>query len=105
MLGTVDYLAPELLRGSSASPLSDIYALGCVIYEALAGRAPFGGKSVFEVGMAVLDAVPPDPCAGRSDAPAHLSSTVLLALAKDPAARPQTAIAYANLLTVAVRST
>ncbi len=105
VLGTVQYLAPELLRGQVASALSDIYALGCVVYEALAGQTPFGGKSVFEVGMAVLDDAPPDPCSDRGDAPPRLASTVLLALAKDPAARPRTATAYANLLTLAARST
>ena len=105
VLGTLDYAAPEVLRGEPAGPLSDIYALGCVVYESLSGNAPFRGNSMFELGMAVLADTPPDPCAHRGDAPQQLSSTVLLALAKDPAARPQTAIAYANLLTVSARST
>ena len=64
MLGTLDYIAPEMLRGSEPGPSADLYALGCVVYECLAGTPPFGGRSMFEVGMAHLGDVPADPCAG-----------------------------------------
>jgi serine/threonine protein kinase len=104
MLGTLDYIAPEMLRGSEPGPGADLYALGCVVYECLAGTPPFGGRSMFEVGMAHLGDVPPDPCAGRDDAPAELSASVLAALAKHPADRPPTATAYAEMLIAAARS-
>ena len=104
IVGTLDYLAPERIRGHAADPKSDIYALGCVVFEAVAGTPPFAGASLLELGTQVLTDAPPDPCAGRPDAPPHLSETILLALAKDPAARPPTAVAYANMLTVCMRS-
>jgi eukaryotic-like serine/threonine-protein kinase len=101
IVGTVDYLAPERIRGEPATAASDIYALGCVVYEGLAGAPPFDGSSLMELGWAILERKPPDPCAERDDAPPHLSAAALLALAKDPAARPQTARAYTRLLTMA----
>lgn len=101
VMGTLDYLAPELIRGEPASPKSDIYALACVVFEALCGQPPFGGKSIFQVGMAVLEDEPPDPCADRSDAPPELTPMVKKGLAKDPDARPPTATAFANLLRMA----
>lgn len=95
VLGTVDYLAPEVIRGKGARPASDIYGLGCVVFACLAGRPPFVSSSPFEVTVAHLGEEPPDPCAGRDDAPAGLSAAVLEALAKEPSARPASARAYA----------
>ena len=43
MLGTLDYIAPEMLRGDEPGPSADLYALGCVVFECLAGTPPFGG--------------------------------------------------------------
>lgn len=104
VVGSIDYLAPERIRGAPADAASDIYALGCVVYEALAGKPPFAGRSLFEVAGAILSDEPPDPCAGRARVPSQLSAAVLMALAKDPGRRPPTATAFANLLTVATRS-
>jgi serine/threonine protein kinase len=101
VLGTLDYLAPELIRGEQATPASDIYALGCVVYECVAGKTPFGHKSVFEVGVAHLGEEPPDPGAERTDWSPELSWAVVQALEKEPAARPPTATAYATMLRVA----
>ncbi len=104
MLGTLDYIAPELLRGSEPGPSADLYALGCVVFECLAGTPPFGGRSMFEVGMAHLGDQPADPCAERDDGSPELSRLVLSALAKQPEQRPPTATAYAQLLIAAARS-
>jgi serine/threonine protein kinase len=101
VLGTLDYLAPELIRGEPATPLSDLYALGCVLYEGLAGAPPFAGRGVLRVGMAHLQEEPGDPAAGRDDVPAALSWTVRQALAKDPARRPTGAAALARMLRLA----
>ena len=101
VMGTLDYLAPELIRGKPATPATDIYALGCVAFECVAGRAPFADKSAFQVGLAHLDEAPPDPCAERPDLPPHFSAAILAALEKDPEQRPETAGAYANLLRAA----
>jgi serine/threonine-protein kinase len=98
VLGTLDYLAPELLRGGEATPASDLYALGCVAFECVASRPPFGDASMFELAGAHLSKEPPDPFADRSDGNPSLSWAIQQALAKDPAARPPTATAYANLV-------
>lgn len=103
LVGTLDYLAPELIKGQEASPASDLYALGCVVYECVAGQPPFGGKGVLEIGMAHLDQEPPDPVESRPDLPSGLTWALRQALAKDPSDRPPTAAAYANMLTVAAR--
>jgi serine/threonine-protein kinase len=102
LLGTMDYLAPEVLRGGEPGPASDVYALGCVVFECLAGLPPFGHRELAEVGTAHLEAEPPDPCAGRAEAAPQVSQTVLLALAKAPEARPPTATAFARMLTVSL---
>ena len=98
VLGTLDYLAPELVRGGDATPASDIYALGCVAFECVAGRPPFADRSLFGVGTAHLEDEPPEP-----PAPPEVSRALVLALAKDPAARPPTATMYAHLLRAAAR--
>jgi len=96
VMGTLDYLAPELIRGDPATRLTDVYALGCVAFECVAGRAPFAEKSLFEVGLAHLEEQPPDPCADRPELPSGFSAALLAALAKDPAQRPASAGALAD---------
>jgi serine/threonine-protein kinase len=98
-VSTPQYLAPELIDASAdASPASDVYALGCVVYECLGGRPPFTGGTL-EVAMAHLSDEP-GPLEGVPDA---LSEAILLALAKDPAARPRTPVMYARLLQASAR--
>ena len=100
-MGTLDYLAPEVLRGSDATGASDIYALGCVTFECTSGRAPFADTSMFDLAIAHLNLEPPDPCANRPDAPEGLSWAILQELAKEPHKRPPTATAYAHLISFA----
>jgi serine/threonine protein kinase len=100
VLGTLDYIAPELIRGEEPSPASDLYGLGCVLFEGLTGAPPFGGRSFFEVGMGHLEDQPPDPRARRPELPRAVAETVLAALAKDPGERPPTASAFARELAV-----
>jgi serine/threonine protein kinase len=104
VVGTLDYLAPELIKGQPATPATDLYALGCLVYECVAGWPPFAGKGVLEIGMAHLDDEPPDPVADRPDLPMGLGWAIKQALAKEPVDRPPTAKAYANMLSVAGRS-
>jgi serine/threonine protein kinase len=99
VLGTLDYLAPELVRGGEATPACDIYALGCVAFECLAGKPPFADRSLFGVGTAHLEDEPPDP-----PAPPEVAWALLRALEKDPAARPPTATTYAHLVRAAMRA-
>jgi serine/threonine-protein kinase len=101
VLGTLDYMAPELIKGAPASASSDIYALACVVFECVVGRSPFGHKSVLQVGLAHMEEDPPDPSEARPEVPASLSWAILQGLAKDPAKRPQTATAYTNMLVMA----
>jgi serine/threonine protein kinase len=100
VVGTLGYLAPELIRGSAdASAASDIYALGCVAFEALAGRAPFVG-GMFEVGIGHLEHPAPDIHEIRPELPETVSEAISLALAKSPERRPRTATAFAVMLRV-----
>lgn len=103
VMGTLDYLAPELIRGEAAAPATDIYALGCVMYECVTGTPPFGGLSLFELGTAHLNEAPPDPSELQPELPSSVSWALLRALEKEPARRPPTATAYASLLNVAAR--
>jgi serine/threonine protein kinase len=98
VVGTIDYLAPELIRGQQAGRSSDLYALGCLLYECLAGTPPFAGRPYVETLLAHVRDEPRDLSEVRADLPESVSWTVLKALAKDPAQRPPTATAYARLL-------
>ena len=87
LLGTPLYLAPELIEGAEATPASDIYALGCVLYECLAGGPPFTGRSSAELGFAHLVEPPPDPRERRPELPADVALALLTALEKEPGRR------------------
>ena len=104
VMGTLDYMAPELLSGAEAGPASDIYALGCVIYECVTAAPPFADRRVFEVAVAHLEEQPPDPRERRPDLPADVAETVVAALAKAPSDRPRTGTAFAHLLRAAAGS-
>jgi serine/threonine protein kinase len=84
--GTPLYMAPEQWQGE-AEPASDVYALGCVLYELLAGRAPFAG-CFSDVMTAHLEREPEPLLARRPDVPAELAALVMAMLAKAPAQRP-----------------
>jgi serine/threonine-protein kinase len=95
VMGTAHYLAPELARGEVASPLSDVYALGIVAYECLAGRRPFEGTNQVAVATAQLQQAPPPL---PETVPADVREAVFGALAKRPEERPRSAQAFAVLL-------
>jgi serine/threonine-protein kinase len=98
VMGTLDYLAPELIKGRPAEPASDIYALGCTVFEAVTGRTPFADKTLFQVGLAHLEEPPPDPASLQSGLTPEFSAAVLTALAKEGSDRPKTASDYADKL-------
>jgi len=98
VMGTLDYLAPELVKGEPATPATDIYALGCTVYECVAGQPPFGDKEGIQVGLAHVAEPPPALSEFRADLSPDFEAAVLSALAKDPAERPQTALEYGNRL-------
>ncbi|MEA2220892.1 MAG: hypothetical protein QOJ35_3518 [Solirubrobacteraceae bacterium] len=101
ILGTLDYLAPERIRGEQASPASDIYGLGCVVYECVTGMPPFGSKGAMEAAFSHLEEQPADPSQKRKDLPRGFGAAVNAALEKDPNDRPHAAQAYADLLRAA----
>lgn len=88
VMGTVQYLSPEQASGHPASPTTDIYSLGIVAYEALAGRRPFTGESQVAIAMAQINETPPDLPVTVSEPVRNL---VYACIAKNPADRPQTA--------------
>jgi serine/threonine protein kinase len=98
VVGTVDYLAPELIRGEAPSHASDIYALGCLVYECLSGAPPFADKPFVEALLAHVRDEPTDLRDLLPDLPESVGSVALRALAKDPAQRPRTANEYARQL-------
>lgn len=96
--GTVDYISPEQAQGRQATPLSDIYSLGVVIYEMLTGRLPFTGDSALAVAMKHITETPIPPRQLNPQIPPGLEALVLQAMAKDPAQRPASALELANAL-------
>jgi serine/threonine protein kinase len=103
VMGTIDYIAPEILRGEPATPASDIYGLACTLYECARGEPVYAGVSRFQVGLAHLQEEPPDPGCEREDWSPALSEALLQGLEKDPADRPPSASAYASALEAAAR--
>src|SRR5918994_614504 len=96
VMGTVQYLSPEQASGHPASPTTDIYSLGIVAYEALAGRRPFTGESQVAIAMAQINETPPDLPVTVSEPVRNL---VYACIAKNPAERPQSAAHLARAAT------
>jgi eukaryotic-like serine/threonine-protein kinase len=88
LTGTIPYMAPELLEGKAASPRSDLWALGIVLYEMAAGHRPFSGKNFFQLSTAILKQ-PPPPLPQRI--PSGLRAVIHRCLEKEPARRYQRA--------------
>jgi formylglycine-generating enzyme required for sulfatase activity/predicted Ser/Thr protein kinase len=93
IVGTAAYMSPEQAQGQRVDARSDIFSLGAVLYEMLAGQRPFKGSSDVGVMTAILRDHPPPVCSVRAGVPAELEPILGRALAKDPAERYQTAAA------------
>lgn len=87
VVGTFQYMAPEVLQGSEAHARSDIFSFGCLLYEMITGRRAFEGKSQFSVLGAILDKEPDRISAVRPSSPPRLDETVWRCLAKNPEQR------------------
>jgi serine/threonine protein kinase len=101
-LGSLDYMAPEQIRGEPVTAASDVYALACVIYECLIGAPPFADRQGMRVLWAHLQDDPSNPCDRRADLPPAVGELILRALDKEPQNRPPTAGEFAQMLRDAV---
>jgi serine/threonine protein kinase len=91
VMGTVGYMSPEQVRGQPADSRSDIFALGCVLYEMLAGRRAFAGETAADTQAAILKEEPAALAGSGVAVPANLDHTVRRCLEKSPQARFQSA--------------
>jgi serine/threonine protein kinase len=84
VVGTAAYLAPEQVRGEEATPATDVYALGVVLYQFLTGRLPYEGSSLAELAVRQQNEKPLPPSTYDGDVPEPLGAAVLRALEGDP---------------------
>jgi len=105
IVGSPAYLSPERISRQETTPAGDIYALGCLVYECLAGRPPFSASSVFQLAVAHMTEDASSLTEMRRDVTPALDAAVRTAMAKDPARRPVTAVGYAGRLFAAVHAT
>ncbi len=87
VVGTAAYLAPEQARGDEATPSSDVYALGVVLYQFLCGRLPYEGASLAELAVRQQSEQPLHPSSYSEEVPQAVGDAVLVALASDPGER------------------
>jgi len=98
LMGTPNFMAPELFAGSSATPSSDVYALGVCLYLTLTGKYPFVGSTINELMTTVTTQPLPNIREIQEDIPLELAECISLLLAKSPQNRPQDGIEAAQLL-------
>ena len=97
-VGTPAYMSPEQWAGQLVTPASDVYSLGCLLYELLTGGVPFHGSTRVPLRVAHQESAIPSVSAIRPDVPAAIDFLVSAMLAKDPAARPGADAVYLALL-------
>ncbi|HZB44667.1 MAG TPA: AAA family ATPase, partial [Pyrinomonadaceae bacterium] len=100
VIGTVLYMSPEQTRAEPLDARTDIFSLGCVLYEAATGRLPFGGASLLSVMQSIVSKEPPAPSSLRAELPFEFDLIIERALAKDKARRYASAAELADALRV-----
>ncbi|MBA3453681.1 MAG: serine/threonine protein kinase, partial [Deltaproteobacteria bacterium] len=104
LLGTPAYMAPEQISGAeNVDARTDLYAAGIVLFEAVTGRTPFHGDTLYDLMRAHLEQAPPSPRSLRPDLPLAIERVILRALEKDPAHRFQSAAEMTHALHDAAR--
>jgi eukaryotic-like serine/threonine-protein kinase len=97
-LGSLNYMPPEQVKGEGVDARSDLYSVGVSLYEIVTGRLPFRGESNYALMTAQLQEAPPPPISARPDLPKGLNDIILMAMAKEPERRFQSAVAFRTAL-------
>jgi len=100
-VGTPAYMSPEQWAGQLVTPASDVYSLGCLLFELLTGDVPFHGTSRVPMRVAHKESAAPSVAAARPSVPREIDALVAAMLSKDPAARPAAEAVYRALLPIA----
>ena len=87
LIGTIDYVAPEQIKGDPVDQRADVYSLGCLLFECLTGHAPYPRDIEVGVLWAHVETPPPTLTEERPDLPSEVDDVLALAMAKDPAER------------------
>jgi beta-lactam-binding protein with PASTA domain/predicted Ser/Thr protein kinase len=103
VMGTPHYLSPEQAQGFEVTPVSDLYSIGVILYEALTGRLPFEAESAVAVAMKQVSATPQRPSSINPQVWPALDAVVMRALEKDPGQRFQSADAFIAALDAAMK--
>jgi formylglycine-generating enzyme required for sulfatase activity len=104
-VGTIEYMAPEQIRGHESNEAADIYSLGVLFYEMLTGRLPFTNPNQFELMRAHIETPPPPPRQIASHIPEHVEDAILRALAKNEEDRFHSAAEFRLVILKGVRNT
>ncbi len=104
VMGTPHYLSPEQAQGQAVTAVSDLYSIGVILYEALAGRVPFEADSAIAIAMKQVSHTPQRPSSINPAVSPALDAVVMRALAKDPGQRFQSADAFIAALDAALRN-
>lgn len=98
LIGTVEYMSPEQVRGEETDARSDIYSLGILLYEMLTGRVPFNSSSEYELMRSHIEEAPAPPRTFVPQIPPIIEQAIMRALAKKPEARHQSANEFRMML-------
>ena len=98
VIGTIEYMSPEQVKGEETDARSDLYSMGILLYEMLTGRVPFSSHSEYELMRAQIESMPPPPTSFASNIVPAAEFAILRSLAKNPAERFQSAAEFRSAL-------